>query len=141
MTNENLDLLIIILIGIAMIVFGSYKLNEYKDLIKLGTRAEGVVFDIENEYFQRDGNTTYYPIIRFTTKENEWVTERYGIGSSPSSYEIGESVNIIYDSSDSKKFVIDDTRTKSLGPVLMILGLVFILGVIGQYFLHPFQIH
>ncbi|TWI97682.1 uncharacterized protein DUF3592 [Mucilaginibacter frigoritolerans] len=137
MTNENIDLLIFILIGIAMIVFGNYKLTEYRNLINTGIKTEGIVFSIESSYDTADNMAYYHPIIRFTTKENEWVTERYDIGSSPCPYKVGESINIIYDPNDNKKFIIDNGNAKLLGPIIMILGGVFIVGSIIQY-LHPF---
>lgn len=138
MTNEIIDLLIFILIGIVLIIWGNFKFTEYKRLIQSGIKTEGIVFSIESEYTTpTDGVANYYPVIRFTTQEKEWITERYGLSSRPCPYKVGESVKIIYDPNDNKKFIIDNGNARLLGPMIMILGVLFIIGAIVQY-LHPF---
>ena len=137
MTNEILELLIAFLGGVALVVFGNYKRTERNTLLFSGIRTDGVVFRIEQGIEQR-GTMYYYPIVRYTTMEKEWITQKYTVGSTFSSYKEGDKVSIIYDSADNKKFIIDDTGTKLLGPVLMIVGCVLIIFTVVQYFFHPF---
>lgn len=117
-------------------VLGAGKLNERRKLLKTGVRVEGIVFRIEYERSIDNKGGTYYPVIRFVTAEKEWVTEQYGIGSSPSAYNEGDKVNVVYDTADIKHFIIDNWQTKLLGPALVIIGVLLIIGVIIYYILH-----
>jgi hypothetical protein len=139
MTNEILDLLLAFLVGVALIIFGYYKRNERRKIMETGIKVEGIAFGIDEEFINQ--SWSYYPVVRYSTLEKEWVTERYNIASSLSSYyKQGDKVSVIYDSNDSKKFIIDDTGTKVLGPALMAVGCVIIIFTIVQYFFHPFNL-
>ncbi|MDB5090067.1 MAG: hypothetical protein JWR09_4061, partial [Mucilaginibacter sp.] len=136
----NYDELILLAGGAFLTVFGISKLNERRKLIKSGVKVEGVVFDIETSRGTGSDtrSTTYYPVIRFVTADKEWITEKYNIGSSPSVYNVGDKVTVIYDITDYKHFLIDNTQTKLLGPALIAVGTLLILGVIMYFFINQY---
>ncbi|SHM11370.1 DUF3592 domain-containing protein [Mucilaginibacter sp. OK098] len=138
--NVNYDELILLAGGAFLTVFGVVKLNEREKLIKSGVKVEGVVFDMETSLGTGSGerSTTYYPVIRFVTADKEWITEKYNIGGNPSVYSVGDKVTVIYDTTDYKHFLIDNTQTKLLGPALIAVGTLLILGVIMYFFINQY---
>jgi uncharacterized membrane protein len=140
MTKENTDLLIIMLVGIFLIVFGNYKRVEYKKLIAVGIKTEGTIMSIEQSW-DNENTSYYYPTVSFQTNKNETVIKQYSIATSQPVYKVGDSVVIYYDGDDSKTFIIDDKRTKFLASVFLIGGCVMVIICVIQYFfgLIPFQ--
>ncbi|ASU34472.1 DUF3592 domain-containing protein [Mucilaginibacter xinganensis] len=138
--NVNYDELIMLAGGAFLTVFGFGKINERGKLIKSGVKVEGIVFDIETSLGTGPDtqSTTYYPVIRFVTADKEWITEKYNIGSNPSVYSVGEKVTVIYDITDYKHFLIDNTQTKLFGAVLIAVGTLLILGVIMYFFINQY---
>ena len=137
--NVNYDELILVVGGAFLTIFGIGKLNEREKLIKSGVKVEGVVFDIEPSLGTGVHSTTYYPVIRFVTADKQWITEKYNIGSNPSSYSIGDKVTVIYDTADYKHFLVDNTQTKLLGPAFITVGTLLILGVLMYFFVNQFS--
>jgi hypothetical protein len=138
--NVNYDELILLAGGTFLAVFGIGKLNEREKLIKSGIKVEGIVFDIETVWDTGSDvrSTTYYPVIRFVTTDKEWITEKYNVGSNPSVYSVGDKVKVIYDRADCKHFMINNTQTKLLGPALIAVGTLLILGVIMYFFINQY---
>jgi len=134
MTNENTELLILILAGMALVIFGNYKRIEYNKLIATGIKTEGTIIGLKSSV--DDGGVTFAPKVSYTTLENECIIKEYWIGSSPPSYKIGDNVIIFYDVIDCKTFIIDDKRTKISGPALIIIGGIIVVLCIVQYSFH-----
>ncbi|MEO6980167.1 MAG: DUF3592 domain-containing protein [Mucilaginibacter sp.] len=138
--NVNYDELIMLAGGAFVMVFGIGKLNERKQLLAKGVKVKGVVFDIEKNWDMDNGSTTtqYYPIVRYVTTEMEWITKKYQVTSGLSVYKIGDEVTVVYDPSDIEHFIIDDGKTKWLGPVFVAVGIALILGVIIYFFVNQY---
>lgn len=134
--NVTIDELISLTGGAFFLTLGIGKLNERRKLLRIGVKAEGVVFSVEYERSSDNSRGIYYPVVRYKTTENEWVTKQYGIGSSPSAYTEGDEVNIVYDITDSKHFIIDNWQTKLFGPLMMIIGILLIVGVFIYHILY-----
>ncbi|BAU54116.1 DUF3592 domain-containing protein [Mucilaginibacter gotjawali] len=136
MSNEILDLLIAGLAGIALIAFGNYKRIQRTRLIASGIRTQGTVLRLEESF--HDQIATFYPVISYTTLQNEIIIKTYGIGVSNKIYKPGDSISIIYDADNNNEFIIDNQIGKLLGPVTIAVGAAIILLTLIQYFLHPF---
>jgi len=138
LTNEILDLLILLFVGVALVVFGNYKRTERKKLIASGIKTDGVIFKMEkivtgtNNLSNR--TSANYPVVRYTTLEKEWVTKQYLVGGILSSYKEGDKVAVVYDKSDIERFIIDDAPTRLLGPITMIFGFLLIAASLLKYF-------
>lgn len=138
LTNEIIDLLILLLVGVAIVVFGNYKRTERLKLISSGIRTDGVIFKMEKIVTGTNDmsnmTSANYPVVRYTTLEKEWVTKQYLVGGLLSSYKEGDKVAIVYDRSDNEKFIIYDAPTRLLGPIMMIFGFLLIAGSLLKYF-------
>jgi hypothetical protein len=126
MTNENRDLLIGG-IGLAFTIIGYINRQKVGRLAKSGVKVEGVVFSVESEVdvnigSQYTNGSSRYPIIRFVTADNEWVTQKYNVSAFPG-YKAGDKVTVIYNQEKIAEFILDDTSTK-------IIGYFFWLGIL-----------
>lgn len=140
--NVNYDELIMLAGGAFVMVFGIGKLNERKKILAKGVKVEGVVFDIEKNWDMDAGDTSsttqYYPVIRYVTAEKEWVTKKYEVTGGLNLYTVGDKVNVVYDPDEIEHFIIDDGKTKWLGPVFITVGIALILGVIIYFFINQY---
>jgi len=140
--NVNYDELIMLAGGAFVMVFGIGKLNERKKILAKGVKVEGVVFDIEKNWDMDAGDTSsttqYYPVIRYVTAEKEWVTNKYEVTGGLNLYTVGDKVNVVYDPDEIEHFIIDDGKTKWLGPVFITVGIALILGVIIYFFINQY---
>ncbi|MEO6633905.1 MAG: DUF3592 domain-containing protein [Mucilaginibacter sp.] len=140
--NVNYDELIMLAGGAFVMVFGIGKLNERKKILAQGVKVEGIVFDIEKNWDMDAGDTStttqYYPVIRYVTVEKEWVTKKYEVTGGLNLYKVGDRVPVVYDPSDIEHFIIDDGKTKWLGPVFIGVGIALIVGVIIYFFVNQY---
>lgn len=138
--NVTIDELLLLAGGSFLVVLGIGKLNERRKLLKTGAKVDGVVFSVEEEWgVGTRRSRLYYPVIRYVTAENEWVTKRYEIGTNPSAYNEGDRVKVIYDKADIEHFIIDNITTKLLGLVRIIIGVLLMIGVGVYYILNQYQ--
>jgi type II secretory pathway pseudopilin PulG len=127
---ESIEVVIVLfIIGLAALLFGMVRSSEKRRLLNEGIRVDGVILQLIN-----DGNSTsptYFPVVKFKTEQNDWVTERYKIGGNKYLYKEGDAVRVIYDPLNPGRFLLDDTRSKALSPVLIYGGVALILVSIG----------
>jgi hypothetical protein len=92
-------------------------------------RAKGVVVDLEPTYSSNSG-TTYTPVVTFETPERESVTFHSSVSSSPPSFDVGESVEVLYDPANPSDAVIDSFWQVYLVPIILggIGGVFFVVG-------------
>jgi hypothetical protein len=109
--------------------------DRSKKLRKTGIKVEGIVFSIEHEVRSNDSMGLYYPVIRYVTLQDEWITKRYNVGSRPSSYSEGDTVTVIYDPNDTSVFMLNDSVSKIAPLAGIILGLIMIIAAVGMYIL------
>lgn len=122
------EIAIYLLIGTVMIIAFFVSSKKAKRLFIDGIHAEGVVFDLEIS-----GSTivkSQYPIIRFLTKNNEWITEPYNVGILPSIYKKGQKVDVIYNAASPKEFILkSDNKNKIVSILILLTGIAcFSLG-------------
>lgn len=81
-------------IGIALVLISIFLCRESLSFLKKSERTVGRVTELQKIY-DSDGNT-YKAVFTFKTKENDEFTFRQNGSSNPSSFEVGEEVNIAY---------------------------------------------
>lgn len=135
--NVNYDELILLAGGAFLVVWGNWKKTERTKLLSSGIKAEGTVIEIKTNPSSNNVSVGT-PVIKFETLNNEWITKEYGFGSSTLRYKIGDSVDVIYDASDAKHFIIDNRQTQLLGPVVMSVGLALIIGAIIYFIVNQY---
>lgn len=121
-------------IGAIFSLIGAIMHDRRKTLVKEGVQVEGTVISIEREMSSKNSMTLNYPVISYRTLQNELITKKYNIGiSSGPSYKEGDSVNVIYDPNDTSSFTLNDTSSKIIPPVFILIGLVLIIGAVVFY--------
>ncbi|WP_183573219.1 DUF3592 domain-containing protein [Mucilaginibacter sp. X5P1] len=80
-----------------------------------------------------NNDVLYHPVIRYVTKQKDWITEEYDIGNYPCLYNEGDKVTVIYDPIDNKKFIINDKSTKYIGPFFIVIGIAAMSVAIYYY--------
>lgn len=117
--------IILLTIGILLIIIATIVLSKFNKIKKKGIVTEGVVFDLESS--TNANNLITYPIIRFATQKNEWITEPYKIGIFPGFYKKGSKVSIIYDPQSPASFFINSSSSHLIPKVILIVGLIIII--------------
>lgn len=88
-------------IGIIILIISLFLLKKSIAFIRNGEHAIATVIELK-ENKDSDG-TTYYPIFKFTTANNEEIIYKYNASTSPPSWSIGEHATIAYDSNNPKR--------------------------------------
>ena len=126
-----MDIELIIAIGGGILIVVGAKLWQKGDyLLANGKKTEAVIF---KNVFRRSGSSggMYYPVVRFTTDKNEWITEELNIGFSPAKPE-GTKLEVIYCPEDPSNVAINGTFQLEILPrIFVAIGLLgLILGLI-----------
>lgn len=78
---------------------------------------EGVIYSLE----QKRGSSIYFPMVRFRTKENLWVTKILNFGTNPPQYPEGTKVTLLYDPNDPENVDFDSGLNLTVVPALFII--------------------
>ncbi len=123
---EFIQPLILLAISIGLIAIPLKLLSRYQKLKKSGLPAEGIVFDLFES--KLSGSYQKYPVIRFLTAKNEWITQKYESGISFSNYRKGQQLNLLYDPSNPEDFIIESGANEIILYTLITVG-VLLTGV------------
>ncbi|MBP7345360.1 MAG: hypothetical protein KA952_02375 [Sediminibacterium sp.] len=86
--------LALIILAITVIVIAIFTLNKYKKISAIGVEAEGIIFEIESSSTSVNTTTLTYPIVRFLTRKNEWITQKASVSIVPSTYKKGQKIKV-----------------------------------------------
>jgi len=127
---------IFILMGsIGALIAGILLWQKGNHLLTAGKRAEAIVF--KNNY--KPGSDiefgAHYPVVRFLSDNQEWITQELSIGYSPAKKE-GTKLEVVYDPNDPTRVEINSSLQLQLLPKIIafisVCGLVFcILELLG----------
>ena len=115
---------LIILFGSAIfIIVGIILWRKGSHLLSNGKKATAVIFKNNVKRSGSDGDL-YYPVVRFTTDEQEWITQELSIGYSPAKPE-GTKLEVIYDPEDPTIVEINSSFQLEIFPrLLTAIGIV-----------------
>ena len=118
--------LIIIAFGFSLLYIAfKFRANTKKIAIN-GIETEGIVFDlIQSDTLEGKAK---FPLIRFVTSEQVWITEKYNISSIVGSFRKGQKVTVVYNASNPKEFFVK-SQTTSLVPTLAIVFALVVIGI------------
>ena len=116
---------IFLVIGILFLIGTAFTLNSGMDMAKNGIKTTGVITDLDISVSE-DKSKTYFPIIEFTTQENQQIEFRSSMGSSSYRNSIGQSIDIIYNPANPQDAIIDS--------FFGVYGLSIFLGIFGGVF-------
>jgi hypothetical protein len=75
---------------------------------------------LDSEKSKNSDSNLQYPIIRFQTRKNKWITKAVDSGISTSTYKQGDKINVIYNPDKPEEFMIE-----SKWQILISKGLLF----------------
>ncbi|MEQ4675082.1 DUF3592 domain-containing protein [Providencia vermicola] len=116
---------IFLVIGLLFLVGTAFALYSGMDMAKNGIKTTGIVTDLDISVSE-DKSKTYFPIIEFTTLENQQIEFRSSMGSSSYRNSIGQSIDVLYNPANPQDAIIDS--------LFGVYGLSIILGIFGGVF-------
>lgn len=122
----NSDLIIMILSGTFLIV-GAFLWQKGNYLMANGKTAKAVIF--RNNLSRPDEEDgAYFPVVRFKTDKDEWITQQLDIGYQPAK-PVGTKLEVIYDPDDPTSVAIHAAFELEILPRLFVTlglaGLIF----------------
>lgn len=117
--------IVIAVIAGGLILFGVHLWLKGNHLVLHGEKTEGFVFaNVYKGDPLKNSRGVYFPVVRFVTKQDEWITKQYEIGYNPPLKE-GKKLKIIYDPEDPEYYQIDNRFLLEILPrILVAIGLI-----------------
>lgn len=122
--------IVLIILSIVVIAFAIIAWGKYKKISAAGVEAEGIIFDTESSSDANDSTITY-PIVRFLTQTNEWITQKASISILPGSYKKGQKITVVYLKDKPTDFFIRSNWTITVFVIMIVIGLA--LTAYGTY--------
>jgi len=122
--------LIFAILSIALIAAGLFSLEKRSRLLKKGKKAKGIVYSNTFKVDHR-GDGLYYPVIRFLTDKNEWITQELNIGSNRPMNE-SEEIEVLYDPEIPTDIAINSGAISYVPYGLIAIGSCLFLGLLAQ---------
>ncbi|MEO5979598.1 MAG: DUF3592 domain-containing protein [Chryseolinea sp.] len=116
------------------IVMGAIILRDGGFIFPYGKKADAVIFKNNFSTSGSDGGT-YYPVVKFLTDKQEWITQEMRDGFNPPIPE-GTKVEVLYDPENPTDVAINSSiRLRILPTIFIVLGAIgmalSILGYMG----------
>ena len=118
--------LALIILAITVIVIAIFTLNKYKKISATGVESEGIVFEIESSTTSINTTTLTYPIVRFLTRKNEWITQKASVSIVPSTYKKGQKIKVVYLEDKPTEFFIKSPLTNTIFALMIFIGLLLL---------------
>jgi hypothetical protein len=112
--------IIIAVIAIAFITIGLIHLEKGNRLKKKGKKAKAIIFANNYKILRPGKRGIYYPVVRFVTEDNEWITQELSFGQNPAIPE-GKEVEVFYDPTKPQEVVINSNLQLVYAPWLFIV--------------------
>jgi len=117
---------IFFVIGLGMLGGGLYAISSTVSFIQKAATGRGVVVSLERS--RSSDSVSYYPVVKFTTREGQEFRFRSNVGSSPPSHRTGEAVTVLYNPANPHDAKIDSFFSLwGFGLIFGAMGLVFAL--------------
>lgn len=118
-------ILILVVLGLPMLIFGLNELYQANEFVRNGAYADGVIVEMKK------GSgilSKYHPRVRFQTADGETIEFIPGNGSNPPMYETHEHVPVVYNPDHPRHAAINSFIEIWLGPSIYAgLGLIFLI--------------
>jgi hypothetical protein len=99
----------IAVLGLVFLAAAVYVGRSMARLEMAGERAPGTVLQLVQRLSGgRGGGSTYHPVVRFTTANGAPVQFEDGVGESPSPYQVGDNVQVLYLADSARSSAIID---------------------------------
>jgi hypothetical protein len=114
--------------AIALAGAGAYQAQMIYRLETSGMRAEGEVVRIVTKSDSDHGGSTYYPVVRFRTADNEAIEFQDQMGSNPPAHRTGDKVTVLYLAASPGKSIIDRGEIINWGIPAILLAAAALVG-------------
>jgi hypothetical protein len=114
-------MIFLLIFGLAFLIIALAFFFKLKKISRNGIKTEGSVFDVEYKQNYR----IPYPVIRFLTADNVWITQTPDYWSNDTVPVKGDKVHIIYNPDNPADFVVAG-KSNRVRPFILI-GLCFII--------------
>lgn len=122
--------LIFAILSIALIAAGLFSLEKRSRLLKKGKKVKGIVYS-NNFKMNHRGDGLYYPVIRFLTEKNEWMTQELNIGTNRPMKE-REEIEVLYDPASPTDMMVNSGAISYVPYGLIAIGSCLFLVVLAQ---------
>ena len=113
----------IAVVGFVFLATAVYAGRSMLQLEMEGERAPGTVLQLTQRLSGgRHGGFTYHPVVRFTTASGAPIQFEDGVGESPSPYQVGENVQVLYLADSARSSAVID---RGIGNWVMPFGFGF----------------
>jgi len=122
--------LIVFFLSSILVVVGIILWKKGNRLLVKGKKSEAIIF--KNNYSpDSEGGGVYYPVIRFLTDKQEWITKELSIGYFPPK-RVGKKFEVIYDPNNPTDVEINSVMQLEIIPRLLVsLGVAgFVFGIL-----------
>ncbi|MFJ8948026.1 DUF3592 domain-containing protein [Streptomyces sp. NPDC102395] len=132
MEREWLFSLIPLLVGVGFLSLGVYGLRRASALRRTGITTVGRVLRHDSRR-DDDGAKYHHPVVAWTTLDGRECTypSVFGRGTVPPGFGIGNSVTVLYDAENPRRFEIRGWDSKSLYLVFAGVGTVLTAGTLS----------
>lgn len=121
-----------LLVGAGLLWLAWGQFSDSRQRLADGLVVTGEVVGFDDKYDYDDGETTYYPQIRFTPSLGGSVTFTSSTGGRKSAYDIGEKVEVLYNAKAPEKATLKSFSSLYVSTLIFaILGTAFLaIGVV-----------
>lgn len=97
--------IIFLIIGAVTFIFCFYLNQKRNKLLTTGIRVDGIVYGFTSR--SGDDSSANYPVIRFLTKRNEWITGTYKVSYPRFILKQGQKVEVFYNPDNPSDFILN----------------------------------
>ncbi len=133
-TGSKILALVFVAVGALVAYFGVNQYLAAKHLAEVGVKVPGTVVRIDEKTETKHENnrtytqTLYRPVVSYTLQSGETKEYASDTWRNPSSFSVGQRIEMIYDPADTSKVAINTAGEMYFGPIAMgILGLIFVI--------------
>lgn len=142
-TSQNLMRLIggiFALVGAVMLTISAFLYFNEQQFLGRAHTTSGVVIEM-GESRSSKGSSTYYPIVEFADNTGKVTRFSSSYSSNPPAYEVGETVEVLYEPGKPAQAEIKGFFSQWLGVIITgLIGIIFdIIGVINLFLSFKFR--
>lgn len=97
------------IVGTSMLAGSFFSFNSTKNFINNSSSTTGVVIELKEveSTSRKSRSIVYYPLIKFEPKQGKAINFQAGTGTNPPSYNVGETVPVLYNPNNPYKAEIN----------------------------------
>jgi len=113
--------LILALTSLVVLAMGLLYLERVNRLSVTGKKAAAIIISNNYKIYGNDRPDIYYPVVRFQTLNNNWVTQELSFGTNPPKAE-GSTINILYNPANPQEVQINSGMHLTFLPRLLTIA-------------------